>query len=265
LWKKLSFSSCKHLLIPHWQRVYRISPFSYNLLNKQAVMGTQFKKVLIIFAKRPVPGRVKTRLSPTLSPEQAAELYRCMLEDILAKTATLAGVDKRVFYEPDEDAAAFFSGIAAGMTCTPQKGNGLGERMANAFGELLAEGYGRVAIIGTDLPDLPLACVEDAFLQLESGGVDAVFGPTEDGGYYLLAMGELHGELFRDVPWSTGEVLAKSLERANAAGVGVALLPVWHDVDTIDDLHRPELLDEGNGAPRTREFVGNWLRGRGEP
>src|ERR1700686_836413 len=107
-------------------------PFPYNLPNKQAVMGTQLKKVLIIFAKRPVPGRVKTRLSPPLSPDQAAELYRCMLEDILAKTATLTGVDKRVFYEPDEDAAAFFSGIAAGMTCAPQKGNDLGERMANA-------------------------------------------------------------------------------------------------------------------------------------
>jgi len=218
------------------------------------------KKALIIFAKRPVPGRVKTRLSPPLTPEQAAELYRCMLEDILAKTATLAGVDKRIFYEPDEDAATFFSGIAAGMTCAPQAGIDLGERMANAFGQLLAEGYGRVAIIGTDLPDLPLARVEEAFGLLESGGVDAVFGPSEDGGYYLLAMGELHGELFRDVPWSTGEVLEKSLERAKEAGVRVALLPVWHDVDTADDLHRPELLDEGNGAPRTREFIGSWLK-----
>ncbi len=219
-----------------------------------------FKKALIIFAKRPVPGRVKTRLSPPLSPEQAAELYRCMLEDILAKTATLAGVDKRIFYETDEDAAAFFSGIAAGMSCAPQEGKDLGERMANAFGELIAEGYGRVAIIGTDLPDLPLAYVEEAFGLLESGEVDAVFGPSEDGGYYLLAMREPHGELFRDVPWSTGKVLEKSLERANEAGVRVALLPVWHDVDTADDLHRPELLDAGNGAPRTREFIGNWLK-----
>lgn len=225
-------------------------------------MGIKFKKALIIFAKRPVPGRVKTRLSPPLSPEEATELYRCMLEDILAKAATLAGVDKRIFYEPDEDAAAFFSGIAAGMTCTPQKGKDLGERMANAFGELIAEGYGRVAIIGTDLPDLPLSYVEEAFGLLGFGEVDAVFGPTEDGGYYLLAMGELHGELFRNVPWSTGEVLEKSQERAEEAGVRVALLPVWHDVDTADDLHRPELLDAGNGAPRTREFIGNWLRGQ---
>ena len=89
-----------------------------------------------------------------------------------------------------------------------------------------------------------------------------MFGPSEDGGYYLLAMRELHAGLFRDVPWSSGEVLAKSLERAEVAGVRVSLLPVWHDVDTADDLERPELLDAGNGAPRTREFIGDWLKRR---
>lgn len=223
-------------------------------------MGKELKKGLIIFAKRPAPGRVKTRLSPPLSPEQAAELYRCMLLDVLAKAATLPGVDKRIFYEPEEDAAAFFAETAAGMECFPQNGKGLGEKMANAFSELFAMGYGRVAIIGTDLPDLPMGYVEEAFGRLESGEIDAVFGPSEDGGYYLLALREPHGELFRDVPWSSGEVLAKSLERAEEAGVRVSLLPTWHDVDTAGDLHRLELLDAGNGAPRTREFLGSWLK-----
>ncbi|MCM2359591.1 MAG: glycosyltransferase, partial [Geobacteraceae bacterium] len=72
----------------------------------------------------------------------------------------------------------------------------------------------------------------------------------------------LHNELFRDVPWSSGEVLAKSLKRAEQAGVRVSLLPTWHDVDTADDLERPELLDPENGAPRTREFLVNWLKRR---
>lgn len=225
-------------------------------------MYQQLKKALIIFAKRPAPGRVKTRLSPPLSPEEAAELYRCMLLDVLAKVATLSGVDKHIFYEPEEPAAAFFAQIAPGMSRAPQQGEDLGERMANAFGELLAMGYGQVAIIGTDLPDLPMEYVNEAFRRLAAGEIDALFGPSEDGGYYLVAMRELHGELFRDVPWSSGEVLAKSLERAEQAGVRVSLLPVWHDVDTADDLHRPELLDAGNGAPQTREFVGNWLKSR---
>ncbi|HEY6871145.1 MAG TPA: TIGR04282 family arsenosugar biosynthesis glycosyltransferase [Geobacteraceae bacterium] len=225
-------------------------------------MDKQFNKALIIFAKRPSPGRVKTRLSPPLSPGEAAELYRCMLEDILEKTATIPGVDRRLYYEPEEGAAPFFAQIAPGLACAPQEGGGLGARMANSFRDLFALGYGEVAIIGTDLPDLPPAYVQGAFGRLEAGGVDAVFGPTEDGGYYLLAMKELHGELFRDIPWSSGEVLAQSLARGERAGLGVSLLPVWHDVDTAEDLERPELLDARNGAPRTRRFVGTWLRTR---
>lgn len=228
-------------------------------------MDKQFKQALIIFAKRPVPGRVKTRLSPPLSPEEAVELYRCMLEDILAKVAALAGVDNHVYYEPDGEAAAFFAETAPGMACLPQDGEDLGARMANAFDELLAAGYERVAIIGSDLPDLPPPYVEEAFGLLASGEADAVFGPSEDGGYYLLAMRKPHVELFRDVPWSSGEVLLKSLENAERAGIRVCILPVWHDVDTADDLERPELLDAGNGAPRTRGFIGDWLKRRSLP
>lgn len=218
-------------------------------------MCKQLKKALILFAKRPVPGRVKTRLSPPLSLEEAAGLYRAMLLDVIAKAAPLPGVDKHIFHEPDELAAPFFAETAPGMACAPQQGEDLGQRMANAFRELFAAGYGSVAIIGTDLPSLPVAYIEEAFALLESGGPDVVFGPSEDGGYYLVAMGELHGGLFREIPWSSGEVLEKSLERGAEAGVRVSLLPVWHDVDTREDLGRPELLDEENGAPLTREFL----------
>lgn len=228
------------------------------------VMHKDFKKALIIFAKRPVAGKVKTRLTPPLLPEEGAELYRCMLGDTLAKAARLAGLDQYLFYEEEARAAAYFSGIAGGMTCLPQQGRNLGERMAEAFRRLFAESYGAVAVIGTDSPDFPPEFVREAFRLLESGQADAVFGPSEDGGYYLLAMKRLHNGLFRDVPWSSGVVLQKSLEHAAAAGIRVVLLPVWHDVDTAGDLHRPELLDEGNGAPLTREFLGSWLRGRGE-
>ncbi len=223
-------------------------------------MDTKLKKGLIIFARRPVPGRVKTRLSPPLSPDEAAELYRCMLEDVLAKGAALDGVEKWIFYEPDGEALPFFEGIAPGIPCAPQEGADLGERMANSLARLLALGYGSVAIIGTDLPDLPPAYVEEAFRRLASDDAEAVFGPSEDGGYYLVAMGKLHADLFRDVPWSSAQVLETSLTRAREAGVAVSLLPVWHDVDTADDLERPELLDAANGAPRTRQFVRAWLK-----
>jgi rSAM/selenodomain-associated transferase 1 len=222
-------------------------------------MCTQLTKALIIFAKRPVAGKVKTRLTPLLLPEEAAELYSCMLGDTLAKAARLDDLDKFLFYEEDALAAAYFSRIAGGMTCLPQQGRDLGERMAAALSRLFAEGYGVVAVIGTDSPDLPQEFVRDAFRLLSSGEADAVFGPSEDGGYYLLAMKRLHDGLFRGIPWSSGVVLQKSLGLATAAGVRVALLPVWHDVDSATDLHRPELFDEGNGASLTREFLDNWL------
>ncbi len=212
-------------------------------------------KALIIFAKRPSPGRVKTRLVPHLAPEEAAELYRRMLLDILAKTGQMADVDKFLFYEQGAGVAEYFAATVRGGFICPQVGEGMGERLEAAFGHVFRRGYGEVAVIGTDSPDLPVSFMERAFELLRSPAVDAVFGPAEDGGYYLLAMTRLHRELFRDIPWSTGEVLEQSLARAAEAGLATALLPLWHDIDTGADLRRPELVDPGNGAPLTREFI----------
>lgn len=223
------------------------------------VISLNLKKALIIFAKKPVPGQVKTRLVPRLSSEEAAELYRCMLEDTLAKAARLTDIDKYLFYEGGAAAGRYFSETVRGMTCLPQQGKDLGERMAEAFRQVFAQGYGAAAIIGTDSPDLPLFSIEHAYEQLRDPGIDVVFGPCEDGGYYLLAMKSLQRELFRNVPWSGGDVLTKSLKNADAAGIGVSLLPIWHDVDRAQDLMRPELLEVDNGAPRTREFIKSWL------
>jgi uncharacterized protein len=218
-------------------------------------MPTHLKKALIIFAKCPVPGQVKTRLSPPLSPEQAAELYRCMLEDILAKSARLADVDRYLFYQGGTDAGHYFARTGRGMTCLPQQGRDLGERMAAAFRHVFTDGFAAAAIIGTDSPDLPVSFIEGAYQRLQERGVEVVFGPSEDGGYYLLAMKRLHAGLFRDVPWSSGGVLQKSLANAANGGIGAALLPPWHDVDRAEDLVRPELRDENNGAPLTRQFI----------
>lgn len=212
-------------------------------------------KALIVFAKRPSPGRVKTRLTPPLSPEDAAELYRCMLLDILAKTGQMADVHRLLFYEQGDGAPEFFAETVGAGGNYPQEGVGLGERLTAAFERTFGLGYGTAAVIGTDSPHLPTAFIDRAFELLNDPGVDAVFGPTEDGGYYLLAMKRLHRELFSDIPWSTGKVLERSLARAAEAGIVTALLPVWHDVDTAADLLRPELVDPGNGASLTREFI----------
>ncbi|MBU5611446.1 TIGR04282 family arsenosugar biosynthesis glycosyltransferase [Geomonas azotofigens] len=208
------------------------------------------KRALAIFAKTPLPGRVKTRLSPPLSPGQAAELYRCMLLDIIERAAGLRA-DMVIFHE---GSAAFFRKAAPDALLVHQSTGGLGERLEHAFQELSGRGYGTRVVIGTDSPDLPLAFIEEAFQKLEQGS-DAVFGPAEDGGYYLVGVRDGHGALFQDIPWSSDSVLETSLRRAQASALAAALLPSWHDVDSWDDLLRPSLLEPSNDAPRTRAFI----------
>ena len=218
-------------------------------------------KALILFAKYPRPGSVKTRFSPPFTPEEAAALYRCMLLDTIAAVSRLDNIDRYLFYVADPDADDYFRSAAGEMTTLPQRGGDLGERMAGAFRLLFGKGYREVTIIGSDSPDLPGEFIADAFRRL-GDGADAVFGPTGDGGYYLLAMKQLQEELFRDIPWSSGDVLCRSLAVAEENGLQVALLPLWHDLDTVVDLLRPELLREENGAALTREFVLHWTKSR---
>ena len=208
------------------------------------------KSILAVFAKTPLPGRVKTRLAPALSPEEGAELYRCMLLDTVARVQTLA-VDTVIFFDGEE---GFFRALMPGARLIRQHGDGLGERLEHAFEALAALGFRSRVVIGTDAPDLPLGFIEEA-IRLVEGGSDAVFGPAEDGGYYLVALSGASRSLFHDIPWSGPEVLAKSLSRAGEAGLTTALLPPWYDVDSFEDLLRPGLSDPENGAPLTRGFL----------
>lgn len=221
------------------------------------------KQALIIFAKRPVPGRVKTRLAPPLTAVEASLLYECMLRDTLCRTSRLAGIDQILFYANEPDAAPFFRRLAPSTPLFPQQGKDLGERMANAFRTAFTHGYREVAIIGSDSPDLPLPFIKNAFAPLANDEAGAVFGPSEDGGYYLVALNQMHAELFGGIEWSRSDVLARSLGKAAEAGIRVALLPGWYDVDRIEDLQRPELRDRENDAPLTREFIESRLGTRG--
>ena len=216
----------------------------------------------MIFARQPVPGKVKTRLSPPLLPEEAAALYACMLGDVLAMAASLPDVEKYLFYDGGEESLEYFKGRAPGMTCIPQRGKDLGERMAEALRDAFSMGNGAAVIIGTDSPDLPFAYIEDAFCRLKPGENEVVVGPSEDGGYYLVGMTRLHRELFRDISWSSDKVMKETMKRASDAGIAISLLPMWRDVDTAADLERPELRDEMNSAPLTREFLLNRLQGK---
>lgn len=213
------------------------------------------KKALIIFAKRPVAGKVKTRLIPALSAKEAAALYNCMLTDTIAKTESLKEVDRFLFITGGTESSAFFHELFPGMPIFQQAGNDLGERMEAAFAAVFSMGYQAAAIIGTDSPDLPLQFIEETYGILEKHQAEAVFGPSEDGGYYLLAMRRLHSVFFTGIHWSTGRVLHQSLENAEKVGLRVVQLPHWYDVDTIEDLARPELRNNNNCAPLTRQYI----------
>ena len=183
-----------------------------------------------------------------------------MLTDTISRIGSLTDVEKYLFYDGNEEAQKYFTEKTPEMNCLPQRGCDLGERMTEALREVFARGNGSAVIIGSDSPDLPLTFIVDAFAGLEKRECDVVFGPTDDGGYYLVGMTSLHRELFREITWSSNQVLVESVARAKEAGIGTSILTMWHDVDTPKDLHRPELLDEANDSPLTRSFLLELLR-----
>jgi rSAM/selenodomain-associated transferase 1 len=119
-----------------------------------------------------------------------------------------------------------------------QRGATLGERMRNGASDLVAHGFGRVVLVGADLPTLPAAYVEDALERLTRRQESLVLGPAEDGGYYLIGLTHVHDEIFDDIPWGTPDVLRRTQEAAAALRLTVELLPIWYDVDLPSDLRR---------------------------
>lgn len=216
-------------------------------------------KGLIIFAREPVPGMVKTRLARDLGDQAAAELYAAMLEDVLENAAGLEGVRTMAFCATDGGPAPAL--LAPHIASFVQSGTTLGDRMAAAFESAFKSGIEACCIIGSDSPNLPAEFIIQAFVHLEHDKVDAVFGPAEDGGYYLLGLRRSWPGLFRNIPWSTATVLETSLKQAEALGLRTTCLPTWYDLDELKDLLR--LLDSpGASAPRTREAACKLMHGR---
>lgn len=217
---------------------------------------TDGPNALIVFAKTPEPGAVKTRLTGLLSEAEAARLYDAFLRDSLDAYGRLPAA-VRLYLTPAS--APLPDGLAPeSVSVHVQRGDGLGERMLAAFVETFVAGYERVVVIGTDHPTLPLAFVERAFEELATP-LATVLGPSDDGGYYLLGMNEVYPQLFRGMTYSHAEVFADTLRRAHDTPASVSVLPPWYDVDTPDALRRlaADLAAEpdGGGARITREVV----------
>lgn len=193
-------------------------------------------RALVIVAKQPAPGKTKTRLSPPLSMEQAAELYACFLEDTLDIVRHVLGVERMVTYTP-ESAGAYFAHLAPDFTAIPQRGPDLGSRLDNTANTLLERGFQQILLINSDGPNLPATYLQTAFDKL-ADGCDIVLGPCDDGGYYAIGLKESNPRIFRNVRMSTSTVTRDTLAIAGEMGLRVHLLPTWYDVDDLSSLKR---------------------------
>jgi len=193
------------------------------------------RHTVVVFAKAPTPGRVKTRLAADVGADEATRIYRTLGRGTV--DALRGGPYRLIVYVDPPDSTA----LAAVRTwlgpedieCRPQAPGDLGHRMARAFDECLAEADA-VCLVGTDIPGIDTSTVARAFSALSRAG--AAFGPATDGGYYLVAMDQPRPGLFDEITWSTGSVLDETLDRARRAGVPVALLDAKADVDTVADV-----------------------------
>ena len=189
-------------------------------------------RALLLFVRNPEKGKVKTRLAQDLGDDKALEIYLELL-NITRAVAVTVPAERFLFYSnfiPQSDdwpEVQFQKHLQA---------NGdLGSRMEAAF-QLALEAHQKAVIIGSDCPELSPAIIEQAFAQLDD--FDAVLGPANDGGYYLLGLKTVIPDVFREMVWSTELVLAETLARLDAAGKSYALLPELSDVDHVEDWER---------------------------
>lgn len=197
--------------------------------------------VLVVFARCPEPGRVKTRLARAVGDEAAAALYAAFVADLRDRFSAVPFAVRWAVAPPDTGFAARFD-LADDATFA-QQGDDLGARMHAAFARVRDGGFARCVLIGSDMPQLALATVERAFAALDE--TDLVLGPARDGGYWLIAA-RRPLEVFDGIAWGTRDVLAATRARAAERRLTVTLLDEDFDVDEADDLARlEELLRDG--------------------
>lgn len=213
-------------------------------------MTGRHARALLVFARLPRPGRVKTRLIPALGPHGATRLYAHLLERTLASAAQLQDTTLQFWCDPAGEAPEACSELAKryGMTPHLQSGQDLGSRMHHAL-ETALDRFDAAVLIGSDCPDLDAGYLGQAFVQLADH--DVVIGPADDGGYILIGMKRAQPRLFEPLPWGTPDVLDQTRLRLTRNGCRWAELPTLRDIDGPEDLaHFPELAEiAGATAP----------------
>src|SRR6476659_6554760 len=252
--------------------------------------GERGRCALAVMTKAPQAGRVKTRLVPPLTPEEAAELNKCFLRDTVAAISSACsrrpvGDEKKMDFKPESrashsEAATAACGIAvytpvgaesaytdilsADFSLLPQRGDGFGERLYFAVEDLFKCGFGSVCLIDSDSPTVPTENFEQAVELLNTTEDSVVLGPSDDGGYYLVGVKKPHQHLFEQIDWSTERVLNQTIPPATEIGLEVKLLPTGYDVDDGASLRRlcNEILagtTPPDVAPYTRQFLASFI------
>jgi rSAM/selenodomain-associated transferase 1 len=186
------------------------------------------KNLLIVFVKNSILGKVKTRLAKTIGDEAAFQIYN-----------ELVAITERETQKVNADQYIYFSDMIVDSKWKDdqkfvQEGADLGIRMQNAFLNGFAQGYEKIIVIGSDLPDISKEVIEAGFDQLNANEI--VFGPADDGGYYLLGMSEMTHSIFENKPWSQSTLLNLTLQELSEQQKSVELLPTLNDIDTFEDL-----------------------------
>lgn len=201
---------------------------------------------LVVMAKAPLPGTVKTRLTPLLTADQAAELARGLLLDQLEHLCAFAEADLHLAYAPSPAGGLIRQLAPSQFAIFPQSEGDLGARMRHIFATLFAKRYQRIVLIGADLPPVPLDYFTAAFSCLRRNVPAAVLGPADDGGYYLIGLNRDQPALFEQMSWSHDQVLAQTIAKLASLGIPTEQLPGWFDVDTVEDLQRIMLFKKSH-------------------
>jgi rSAM/selenodomain-associated transferase 1 len=212
---------------------------------------------LVIMAKAPRPGMVKSRLAQSLRVEAVTELYRCLLDDTLALARSLSDLEVAIMC-PASDVEALTQLAGGTVEVVAQKGEGLAAGLTSVFAHFAAPGRQRVVAFNSDSPHLPASVLESAFEALT--GHDIVVGPTHDGGYYLVGAKAAHSALFDDDGMGTKSALEALLARARGLQLSVGFTDPFYDIDVESDLNQlaAELRLAPARAPRTAVWLKQW-------
>jgi uncharacterized protein len=225
--------------------------------NETVVPARNGDRVLVIMAKAPRPGAVKTRLAPSFPLQAVAAFYGCLLGDTLALARSLGGVQIAITC-PDSDVNELACLAGHGAHVVAQKGEGLAAGLTSVFAHFAVGRQRRIIAFNSDSPHLPRSVLEEAFETLAAH--DLVVGPTHDGGYYLVGAKASHPTLFTGDGMGTSSALERLLSRARVLELCVGFADPFYDIDVVDDLIRlaAELQRAPARAPRTAVWLEQW-------